>query len=200
MITLGGYTMRQFTVLSIVAFLTLSACAPSTPSTPSPHAIQTAIAQTQAAAEKPDQFSNRLNRLLEEGATLNAMTIQGVTFPEFRLQLAHAKGAYSLALSAQSGSRSIPPEGITELNLAFTGWDLARSVWDAKLNGGGAPHAPDAVRYAELVEYVGLDKLPFVGGVPGEGDVDQDQVIRILWGMATDHFTGVQALLLDEMR
>ncbi len=186
--------MKQFTLLSMLALLMLSACAPSA------QAIQTAIAQTQAAGRMSDRLTNRLNRLLEEGSTLSAMTIQGCTFAEFRQQLARAKGAYSLALSAQAGDQGIAPEAVTELNLAFTGWDLARSVWDAKSNGGGAPHAPDAVRYPELVEYVGLDKLPFVGGVPGEGDVEQNRVIGILWGMATDHFGLAQDLVLDAMQ
>ncbi len=174
-----------------------SACAPAAPS---PQAIQTAIAQTQAAQPAPSQLNNRLNRLLEEGSTLTAMTIQGVNFAEYRQQLARAKSAYSLALSAQSLDHPISPESITTLNLAFTGWDLALSIWDARQNGTGAPHAPDAVRYAQLVEYVGLDKLPFVGGVPGQGDVDQDQVIRMLLSMATDHFTAAQDLLFQDMR
>ncbi len=175
----------------------VSAC---TPSAPSSQVIQTAIAQTQAVEQAPDQLHNRLNRLLEEGATLTAMTIQGCTFAEYRQQLARAKGAYSLALSAGTINHEIGPENITELNLAFTGWDLALSVWDAKSNGGGAPHAPDAVRYSQLVEYVGLDKLPFVGGVPGEGDVDQNKVIGILWGMATEHFGLAQDSVLRGMR
>jgi hypothetical protein len=101
-------------------------------------------------------LTSRLYKLLEEGAALNAMTAQGATFEEFRQQLAQAKGSYSLALSAQSASSSIPPEAVAELDAAFTGWDLADSVWNAKLNGEGAPQAPDAVRYPELVEYVGL--------------------------------------------
>jgi hypothetical protein len=186
--------MKQLTLLSIAALLMLSACAPSA------EAVQTAIAQTQAAAGMSDTLTNRLNRLLEAGATLNAMTMQGFTFEDFERQLAQAKGDYSLALSAQSQSSSIPPEAVTELNAAFTGWDLTRSVWDAQLNGGGAPQAPDAVRYPELVEYVGLDKLPFVGGVPGEGPVDPDQVIRILLYQAMEHFGRAQDVLLAAMR
>ncbi len=186
--------MKRVTLLSLLALLVLSACAPSA------QVVQTAIAQTQAVGGMSDKLISRLNKLLEEGTTLSAMTIQGVTFEEFRLQLARTKGSYSLALSAQSASKGMAPETITELNLAFTGWDLAHSVWGAKLNGGGAPHAPDAVRYSELVSYVGLDKLPFVGGVPGEGDVDQDQAIRMLLGTATDHFGAAQTLLMEQMR
>ena len=186
------------TMLCAASFAILvSGCAPSAP------AVQTVIAPTQTAAGMDDVLKSRLYKLIEEGSTLSAMTIQGVTFPEFRQQLARAKGAYSVALSAQSGAgpdKEIGAENITELNRAFTAWDLALSVWDAKLNGGGAPHAPDAVRYAALVEYVGLDKLPFVSGVPGEGDVDQARVIQMLWGMASDHFIAAQDLLLDKMR
>ena len=185
--------MKQFTVLSMLALLMLSACAPSA------EAIQTAIAQTQAV-RMSDKLTNRLNKLLEDGATLIAMTIQGTSFQEYRQQLAQAKGDYSLALSAQSGSSGIPPEAIDELNHAFTGWDLAQTVWYAKLNGGEAPHAPDAVRYPELVEYVGLDQLPFTGGAPGEGAVDPDRVLRTLLSLATDHFMVVQGLLLDQMQ
>ncbi len=186
--------MKPLTLLSLIALLMLSACAPSA------EVIQTAIAQTQAAGGRSDEFTSRINKLLEEGSTLNAMTIQGLTFQEYRQQLARVKGAFSVALSAQSTSKSIPPEVIDELNHAFMGWDFALSVWDAKSNGGEAPHAPDAVRYRELVDYVGLDKLPFVSGVPGEGDVDQDHVIRILWGMAADHFMAAQDLMLNEMQ
>jgi len=186
--------MRRFTLLSSLALLMLSACAPSA------GAIQTAIAQTQAAGPASGVLASRLYKLLEEGSTLNAMTVQGVTFQEYRQQLARVKGAFSVALSAQSASASISPEVVNEMNLAFTGWDLALSVWDAKSNGRGAPHAPDAVRYPELVEYVGLDKLPFTGGVPGEGEVDQDHVIRILLARAMDHFTAAQDLVLNEMK
>ena len=186
--------MKRFTLLSIVALLILSACAPSA------EAVQTAIAQTQAAAGMSDVLANRLNRLLEAGATLNAMTMQGFTFEEFERQLAAAKGDYSLALSAQSASSSIPPQAVTELNAAFTGWDLTRSVWSAQLTGGGAPQAPDAVRYPELVEYVGLDKLPFTGGVPAEGPVDQELVIRMLLYLAMEHFGLAQDVLLAAMR
>jgi len=186
--------MKRFALLSIVALLILSACAPSA------EAVQTAIAETEAATGMSDVLANRLNRLLEAGATLNAMTMQGFTFEEFERQLAVAKGDYSLALSAQSSSSSIPPQAVTELNAAFTGWDLTRSVWSAQLNGGGAPQAPDAVRYPELVEYVGLDKLPFTSGVPGEGPVDPDQVIRMLLYLAMEHFGLAQDVLLAAMR
>ena len=179
----------------------LSACAPSTPS---PQVIQTAIAQTQTAAptqavgRMPDKLTNRLYKLIDEGSTLTAMTIQRNTFSEYRQQLARVKGAYGAALSAQSGGPGIPAEAVERLNHACTAWDLALSVWDAKQNRGEAPHAPDAVRYTELVEYVGLDKLPFVSGVPGEGDVDQDQVVRMLWGTATDDFSYAESILLGE--
>ncbi len=183
----------------------LSACAPATPS---PQAIQTAIAQTQSATTQTatgmsGEFASRLNKLVEEGSTLTAMTVQGITFSEFRQQLARAKGAYGVALSAQTGAgptKEIGSEAIDALNQAFTGWDLALSVWDAKQSGSGAPHAPDAVRYAALVEYVGLEKLPFVGGVPGEGDVDADQAIRLLLSMATDHWGKAQDLLIATMQ
>ncbi len=180
--------MKRFTLLSILVLLMLSACAPSA------EAIQTAIAQTQAVGPTSDKLTGRLDKLLDEGATLNAMTVQGLTFQEYRQQLARAKGAFSVALSAQSMSKSIPPEVIGELNQAFTGWDLALSVWDAKSNGGGAPHAPDAVRYPELVSYVGLEQLPVVG-TGSESYVDQDRVIRTLWYLAMDHFNTAQDLI-----
>ena len=194
--------LRAMFVAACVAAI-VSACAPSTPPTPSPQAIQTAIAQTQAAGRMADEFASRLNKLVEEGSTLTAMTIQGCTFSEFRQQLARAKGAYGVALSAQSGAgpdQEIGAEAIDELNRAFTGWDLALSVWDARQNGGGAPHAPDAVRYAELVQYVGLDKLPFVSGVPGQGDVDAEQAIRLLLSTATEHWGKAQGLLIQKMQ
>ncbi len=189
--------MKHLILLSTLASLLLSACAPSA------EAIQTAIAQTQTAGEMSDQFRGRLYKLLEEGSTLCAMINQTVTYPEFRLQLAQVKGAFSVALSSQTGSgpgKEIGPDNIDKLNHAFMGWDLAFSVWDARLNGGEAPHAPDAVRYPELVDYVGLDKLPFVGGVPGEGDVEQLPVITILMGMGCDYFGLAQDQLLEAMR
>jgi hypothetical protein len=67
------------------------------------------------------------------------------------------------------------------------------------LNGGEAPHPPDAVRYAELVSYVGLEQLPVIDSGSGRY-VDQDQVIRILLDLATEHFNAAQSLLLAEMR
>lgn len=186
--------MKKSTLLSMLALLLLPACAPS------PEAIQAAIARTQAAAGMSDTLISRLDKLLEAGATLNAMTVQDTTIEAFQRQLAQAKGNYSLALSAQLPGSAIPAEAIYELDAAFTGWDLALSVWDAKLNGGGAPRAPDAVRYPELVEYVGLDKLPFTSGVRGEGPVDQEQVMRMLLNLAMEHFGLAQDVLLDAMQ
>jgi hypothetical protein len=170
----------------------LSACAPSA------EAIPTALVQTPEAATS-DFFASRILKLLEDGSTLSAMTVKGVTFQEFRQQLAETKGAYSLALASQSAEQNIPPEGVAELDLAFTGWDLAYSVWDAQLNGGGAPHEPDAVRYPELVSYVGPGKLPIVGSGSGSY-VDQDRVISILMSLAADHFNAAQGLLLDAIQ
>jgi hypothetical protein len=176
----------------------VSACASATPATPSPQLIQTAIAQTQSAGRMSEKLTKRLDRLIDEGSTLVAMTIQGTTFTEYRQQLARFKGAYGSALSATSPTSNIPPAVIEKLNHANTGWDLALSVWDAKQNRNEAPHAPDAVRYTELVEYVGLDQLPFVSGVAGQGDVDPDKVVRMLWNTATDDFGQAQYLLLGE--
>ncbi len=184
--------MKKLTLLSILALLMLSACAPSA------EAIQTAIAQTQAAGGNSDKLTGPLNTLLQEGSTLIAMTMQGTTFAEYRQQLARVKGAWSLALGAQSPSKDMPPQLVEEMNQAFTGWDLALSVWDAKMNGGEAPHAPDAGRYPELVSYVGLEELPVVGS-GAESYVDQNKVIRILLSRAMDHFMTVEGLVLDEM-
>jgi hypothetical protein len=184
--------MKRCALLSVLALLLLSACAPSA------EAIRTAVVQTQAVAT-PETFNSRVNKLLEEGSTLSVLTAQGASFEEFSQQLAKAKEAYSLALAAQTAERNIPPEAIAELDLTFTGWDLAYSVWDAQLHGGGAPHAPDAVRYAELVSYVGLEQLPVVDSGSGS-TVDQDQVISILLDLATEHFNAAQSLLLAEMR
>jgi hypothetical protein len=189
----GGNNMKDFPLLSILGLLILSACAPAA------QAIQTAMAQTQATARMSDLLISCLNKLLEDGATLCNMSAQSFTLPEFRQKLARTKGDHALVLAAPSG-KGIAPEAVTELNQAITGWDLAHSVWYAKLNGWGAPRAPDAVRYSELVDYVGVEKLPFVGGVPGAGEVEQDQVIGILLGMATEHFSAAQALLIGEMQ
>ncbi len=176
----------------------LSACAPAAPLTPSPQDIQTAIAQTQTAGRMSERLTIRVNRMIDEGSTLAAMTIQGTTFSEYRQQLARFKGAYGSIMPDPAGGPYISPEVIERLNHANTAWDLALSVWDAKQNRNEAPHAPDAVRYPELVQFVGLEKLPFVSGVPGEGDVDGDQVIRMLWGTATDDFSYAEYLLLSE--
>jgi hypothetical protein len=193
MITTGGSFMRTFPLLSALALLILAACAPSA------QAIQTAIARTQAAGGMSAEFTLQLNKLLEDGATLTAMTIQGTTLPEYRMQLAQTKGDYSLALTAQTGN-GIPAEVVDELNQAFTAWELARFAWDARLNGGQAPRAPDVGGYRELVEYVGLEGLPFVGGIPGEGPVDQDRVLPVLFSLGADHFGQAQYLLIAEMK
>jgi hypothetical protein len=170
----------------------LSACAPSA------EAVETALAETRPVGI-PDQFTGALNALLEEGTRLSAMTAQGITFEEFSQQLEQAKVTYSMALGAQTAERNMRPEAVGELDAAFTGWDLALFVWDAKLNGGEAPHAPDAGRYAELVSYVGLEQLPMVGS-GAESTVDQEEVIRILLDLATDHFEAAKAVLIADIR
>jgi hypothetical protein len=170
----------------------LSACAPSA------EVVQTAIAETQPAGI-PDEFTGRVNALLGAGSTLTAMAGQGVTFEEFSQQLGQAKGAYSLALGAQTAERNMRPEAVGELDAAFTGWDLAHSVWDAKLNGGEAPRAPDVGRYAELATYVGAEKLPMVGS-GSESYVEPDVVIGILMYQATDNFEAAKAVLLEQMQ
>lgn len=182
--------MRQSTLLCIVTLMMLSACAPSA------EAVQTALAETQPVGI-PDQFTGALNALVGEGTRLSAMTAQGITFEEFSQQLEQAKVAYSMALGAQTAERNMRPEAVGELDAAFTGWDLAHSVWDAKLNGGEAPRAPDVGRYAELATYVGAEKLPMVGS-GSESYVDPDVVIRILMYQATDNFEAAKAVLIAE--
>ena len=47
-----------------------------------------------------DDLRSQMTRMLEEGATLTAMTEQGVNYADFGQQLAKVKGAYDLATAS----------------------------------------------------------------------------------------------------
>lgn len=71
----------------------------------------------------PARFRTQADRLLEEGATLTAMTTQGVKQETFANQLAAVKGPYDLMLA--SWPSQLDEEIKRSLERAFQAWDYA---------------------------------------------------------------------------
>lgn len=192
--------------LILLVMVMLTACAPSA------QAIQTAIAQTQAAEMSAEQ-KDRFNKVLEDGAMLSSMSEQGVTYSDFNQQLAKVKSNYDLATTAPS-AKGISSETKAALDQAFNGWELALHVWDDKnyqiQNAIGAPYAweDDEKRIAEIEAYVGQGGLSRTSAQSIQVDhsngalkkIKFDAGIGLVLAVASEHWKNAQRQLVAEMQ
>ncbi len=165
--------------LAAILFFVLAACAPAKPSFSA-------------------DLRSRLNTILADGATLTAMTAQGITFSDLSQQLAKAKGDYDLALATPS-PKSISPETKTALDQAFTGWTLVHDIWNKKIQDGGGDLGSSDQLFADVVAYAGESNLD-ITVAPYKTFMDYDPTIRVLLSIASGHWKDGQALLLAELK
>jgi hypothetical protein len=99
----------------------------------------------------PARFRSQGDRLLEEGAKLQAMTAQGVKRETFANQLAAVKGHYDLMLA--SWPPQLDKEIRRSLERAFQAWSYADNMWDWQINQRDEPTEPNVNRYAEIVRF-----------------------------------------------
>lgn len=148
--------MRLF--LAIILILIIGSCNPPTPSA---EVIQTAIQETQDATNKPiisEIFRTQLNTFLTEGTKLRTMTDQGVTYAEFKMQVANTLTAYDLLLA--TWPEDLPVDSQSEFDKACEGWRLTIEFWDLEIENWSYPSEPDLYGYDLFVEYAG-DQLLF---------------------------------------
>lgn len=99
----------------------------------------------------PARFRSQADRLLEEGAKLQAMTTQGVKYETFANQLVSVKGHYDLMLA--SWPPKLDEEIGRSLERAFQAWSYADYMWDTKINQGDQPTEPNVNGYAKIVRF-----------------------------------------------
>ncbi len=153
----------------------------------------------------PDNLKEQMSRVLQEGATLNAMTEQGVNFSDFGDQLAKTRGAYDLALSMWP--EEFAQDAKANFDKAFQGWDLVLYLWNAKINELDNPVEPDINKYQEFVSYSG-DKLVLevhpadfiVDSYRGKKYLPFDENISVLMAVSSDYFQAGQTLIMEEMK
>lgn len=159
---------------------------------------------TSCAPRMSDDFKLKISDLLKEGSTLNALTEQGVSFVNFGEQLAITKGAFDLANSVWPEKYN--PEAKDLFEKAFTGWNLALTLWNDKINKYDNPVEPDINRYQDFINYAGdsliIDEHPsdfIVKAYQGKKFVTFDN-IGILLSLASDYFSQAQSLVQEDMK
>jgi len=143
--------------------------------------------------------------MLEEGATLTAMTEQGVNYANFGQQLAKVKGAYDLATASWPSDFS--PDAKGKFDKAFEGWNLTYYLWGLKIGKKDNPVAPDINKYDDIVAYAGdllvTENHPagfIVTKYVGKKFLPFDENISVLLSLASEQFNAGRELLLPELK
>jgi len=152
-----------------------------------------------------DVFKEQLTRFLEEATTLNAMTEQGVSFTDFRRQLASVKGAYDFASAAWPSD--FAPEARDSIEKAFKGWDLTLYLWNLKIENKDNPVEPNINGYEAITTYGGdllvIEVHPSDFIVPSYRQkkyLPFDENIGVLLSIASSHFDTGRTLILTELQ
>ena len=152
-----------------------------------------------------DELKSQVLKVLDEGATLTAMTEQGVNYSDFGNQLAKTRGAYNLALSMWADD--FAPEARINFDKAFEGWDLTLYLWNAKINELDNPVEPDINRFDDFVSYAAKEVVfqiyPYdfmVENYRAKRYLPFDENISILLSVASDYFQQGQTLIQQEMK
>jgi hypothetical protein len=138
----GGDMDRHLLTASLIAGLLISSCSERP--------------ESQVKEEIPAQFASDLRSFLLEGEKLAAMTEQGTSNVDFRLQLANVKATYSLL--GELWPESLADEKI-QFESAILGWDLALQVWDFHIeeSDAGISLIPEGSRLLkDVAAYLGI--------------------------------------------
>jgi len=95
----------------------------------------------------PEIFKTQLMKFLEEGAKINAMSGQGVSYGELRDQLASVKAAYDLVKI--TWPPTLPKDMTADFDRAIRAWDLTLHLWKLKIGEKDEPTEPDINGFAK---------------------------------------------------
>lgn len=151
-----------------------------------------------------DDLKAKINKVLEDGSTLNAMTEQGVNFSNFGQQLAKTKGDYDLAVAVWPDN--VAPETKKAFDQAFIGWNYAYYLWDLKIGDKDTPTEPNINKFDDIISYAGAENLRIemhdykfiVENYRGKKYLPFDENIGILLSIASAHFKEAQQAFLNE--
>jgi hypothetical protein len=169
--------VAKFALFPLGVLLILTGCS----SSPSPGAVETAIALTRAAeptstpTPKPTStptntptpeptatstpqplpaiFVRQLTKFLDDSTRITGATSQGVAYRRFGDLLADARGSYDLVLSTWPAH--IPTSSLDNFDKAFEGWDLVDDLWWMQINKKDNPVQPDINGFAHYLAYAG---------------------------------------------
>ncbi len=101
----------------------------------------------------PEIFKTQLMKFLEEGSKTNAKASQGVSFMEYREQVANTKAAYDMISSTWPKTLSAECRG--DFEKAIKAWNLTLNLWQMKINASDEPVEPDVNGFAAFAELEG---------------------------------------------
>ena len=163
-----------------------------------------------------EDVREKLNKLLDEGDTLNALTEIGVNHTDYGEQLKKIKIAYSIVKSVWP--LGFLPDAKVGIEKALIGWELADYLWSLKIYNSTPPVEPAYNNYQAFVSYYAADQLVFEiypRCVPGYINVDCkydkeekyrgkkyvtfDNISPLL-SIASNDFLKAQSLIREEMK
>ncbi len=139
------------------------------------------------------RFRSQADRLIEEGAKLQAMTDQGVKYETFESQLVSVKGPYSLLV--ESWPAKLDGNIKKSLERAFQAWNYADKMWLLKIYGIDGPTEPG---YAEIVRFAPTE-LVVKTNDRNENYLPTDPNIGILLSIGSESFESAKKALLREL-
>ncbi len=152
-----------------------------------------------------DDLRNRLNAVLEDGSTLDAMAARRASYSDFGQQLQKARYDYNLAAAAWPAD--FVPQAMEDFNKALIGWELANYLSNAAASGYAEPTEPLFNRYAAIVDYAGQQNLRVKVYPQDDPNVRYRGMkyltydnVGSLFSMASGQFKDGQALLLPELK
>jgi hypothetical protein len=185
-------------VWGVLLALALVACAPSQAS------VETAIARTQAAlpteALSPE-LSARVQKFLEQGSNIAALTEQGVVYVDFREAVGDVAGTFDL-LDA-TWPDQLPVSVRNDAADAVEGWQLALYLWGLEIGDKDPPVEPSFNRWQDFYAYAGEDlemqRYPktLSGSYAGQQYLTFDANISTLMGMGSSFFDEARDGLLE---
>jgi hypothetical protein len=166
----------------------------------------------------PDVFKTQLMKFIEEGTKINSMSSLGVTYTDFKNEVATAQSSYALASAAwpdafAAGSKE-------EFARAFEGWRLVLDMWGRKTHYDvekaeltptywwellkiQCPREPDEWNYRQIIAYGGdqlvIKEFATNDELRGKKFLPLDENISVLLTVAGDHFTKGTSLVMSKL-
>jgi hypothetical protein len=137
-----------------------------------------------------DRYRNNVNLFLLEGERLSALTEQGVSYLDFKDQLANVKSAYRLAVSDWPADYA---DDKMVFDAAIEGWNLVLEIWDYDLEYDRFYFPDSSTLLSEAQLYAGeRDETT--------NDIPVNDWIGLLMSIASNKFAGGRASLTANLR